>query len=68
MSLAKTIGVTAFSGGGAYLIINLLIVVLSGDKGIVGKFFSTGGFIYPLLIGVIYGCAFGMVYSKVRGS
>ncbi|MEY4246199.1 MAG: hypothetical protein RLZZ245_3784 [Verrucomicrobiota bacterium] len=66
MPTAATVGITALVGGLSYFVINFSIMLLSNDKGIVGKFFGTGGFIYPLVIGLIYGCAFGLVYSKVR--
>jgi hypothetical protein len=67
MPTAATVGITALVGGLSYFVINFSIMLLSSDKGIVGKFFGTGGFVYPLVIGLIYGCAFGLVYSKVRG-
>lgn len=66
MATAPTIGISTVTGGIFYFAINLIILILSSDKGIVGKFFGTWGFIYPLVIGLIYGCSFGIVYSKVR--
>ena len=67
MPVVSIVGITTFVGGFSYFMINFAIMLLSSDKGIVGKFFGTGGFVYPLVIGLIYGCAFGLVYSRVRG-
>jgi hypothetical protein len=67
MPTTATIIITTLLGGFTYVVLNFAIMLFSINKGIVGKFCFTGGFVYPLVIGLIYGCAFGLIYSKVRG-
>lgn len=53
---------TAVFGGCTYVGINVAIMGASSDKGVVWKFFGTLSFLYPLIIGAVYGAAFGAVY------
>ena len=61
-----TIFVTSLVGCLLYFSINFVIISLSSDDGNLKQFFSSWGFIFPLVVGAIYGCAFGIFYSKIR--
>ena len=56
----------AIAGAVLYFSINLFIIVVSSNKGIVEKFFVTGGLLFPICVGAIYGAAFGFVLTRFR--
>jgi len=62
----KLIAITSLSGGMLYLTINSLIILFADEDGIFLKFLLTGAFVYPFVIGAIYGCAYGVTYIKFR--
>jgi len=63
---AVSICLTAILGGCTYVGINIAILGVSSNKGIVWKFFGTWAFLFPLLIGGVYGSAFGWMYRHGR--
>ncbi len=67
MPTVSTVRTTTLVGGLSYFTIYLVIIVFTNEKGLAGSFFRTGAFIFPLVVGLIYGCTFGLVYSKLRG-
>ena len=56
----------AIAGAVVYFLINLCIMMVSNNKGIAGQFFSSGVFLFPILVGAIYGASFGWVFSRLR--
>jgi len=63
--MLQAVAICAVFGGLLYLIINLCVLSLSSDGGMVGQFFKGGGFLFQLLVGVIYGGSFGFVFKKL---
>jgi len=57
---------SAAMGAILYFAINFLIMAASTNKGIVEKFFSTGGFIFPVCVGAIYGASLGLILTRLR--
>ena len=57
---------TAMGGALLYFSINLFLVVASNNNGIFEKFMLTGGFIFPICVGAIYGAVFGAVIVRFR--
>lgn len=66
LSSAVFIFLTAILGGCTYVGINVAILGVSSNKGIVWKFFGAWAFLFPLLIGSAYGSAFGWMYRHGR--
>jgi len=57
---------SAIAGAVLYFVINFLIMVASTNKGILEKFFVTGGFLFPVCVGAIYGASFGLILTRLR--
>lgn len=56
----------AIAGAMVYFLINLCIMIFSGDKVMVGKFFSSGVFLFSIFVGTLYGASFGLVFCRLR--
>ena len=67
LPLSKSVISGACLGGLVYFLINFGIVAVASEKGIVKEFLLTGKFIYPLVIGAIYGLVFSGSSTVLSG-
>lgn len=65
-STAPAVTTTAVGGAVLYFAINFIIMAASNNKGILEKFFVTGGFVFPICVGAIYGACFGFILTRLR--
>lgn len=62
----KSMAIIAAVGGAIiYLCVNVLIASLSGERVIV-SFFRSGAFLFPVLVGLLFGGCFGYAYKYFR--